>query len=132
MQNEKISILVADDDRDILSYFRAVIKAPNIALTLVSNGERALEQARRNHFHLAFIDVNMPGLTGIETLIEWKKIQAKTQVVIISSYSDAELVRTAIAQGAFTYLFKPLNKMDLYSVTVQSLKQAGIQTPLSF
>ncbi len=131
MQDSKISILVADDDRDILNYFRAMLKSPNIELTVVPSGERALEQARSNQYQIAFIDVYMPGLTGIETLIAWKKIQSATQVVIISSYSDAELVQKAIASGAFTYIFKPLNKMDIYSVTAQCLKNAGIDSPLS-
>ncbi len=43
-----------------------------------------------------------------------------------SSYSDENLVREAIEKGAYTYLFKPLNKMDIFSVMVKCLKNTGI------
>ena len=74
----------------------------------------------------------MPELGGIETLVKWKTIQSRTQIVMISSYSDGNLVREAIEKGAYTYLFKPLNKMDIFSVTVKSLKNSGVQAAFAF
>ncbi len=122
--NGKIRILVADDDPDILGYFRAIIKDPRYELFLVSNGARAIEEGQNHKIDLAFLDIKMPELGGIETLVKWKTMQPETQVVMISSYSDGNLVREAIEKGAFTYLFKPLNKMDIFSVTVKSLKNS--------
>jgi two-component system response regulator YesN len=130
--NAKIRILVADDDPDILGYFRAIIQDPRYELCLVPNGVRAIEEAKNNKIDLAFLDINMPEMGGIETLQRWKKLQPKTQIVMISSYSDGNLVREAIQSGAYTYLFKPLNKMDIFSVTVKSLKNTGIHDVFSF
>lgn len=130
--NGKIHILVADDDPDILGYFRAIIRDPRYQLYLVPNGVRAIEEAENHKIDLAFLDINMPGLGGIETLVKWKTIQSVTRIVMISSYSDGNLVREAIEKGAYTYLFKPLNKMDIYSVTVKSLKGTGINDVFSF
>ncbi len=125
-QNEKIRILVADDDLDILGYFRAIIKDPRYELHLVPNGVRAIEEAENHKIDLAFLDIKMPEMGGIETLVEWKTLQPETQIVMISSYSDGNLVREAIEKGAYTYLFKPLNKMDIFSLMVKSLKNTGI------
>ncbi|MFQ5824553.1 MAG: response regulator [bacterium] len=130
--NHKIPILVADDDTDILLFFRAIIKDARYKLYLVSSGFDALEKAQKHKIFLAFIDVNMPDMDGLETLAKWKRIQPTTQIVIISSYSDQELVRRAIKEGAYTYLFKPLNKMDIFSVTVKCLKMIGINNVISF
>ena len=105
--NGKIRILVADDDPDILGYFRAIIQDPRYELVMVPNGARAIEEAQNHKIDLAFLDINMPELDGIATLTKWKTIQPDTQVVMISSYSDGNLVREAIEKGAFTYLFKP-------------------------
>lgn len=130
--NGKIHILVADDDPDILGYFRAIIRDPRYQLYLVPNGVRAIEEAENHKIDLAFLDINMPELGGIETLVKWKTIQSVTRIVMISSYSDGNLVREAIEKGAYTYLFKPLNKMDIFSVTVKSLKSSGINDVFSF
>jgi len=130
--NGKIHVLVADDDPDILGYFRAIIKDPRYELYLVPNGARAIEEAENHKIDLAFLDINMPELGGIETLVKWKTMQSETQIVMISSYSDGNLVREAIEKGAYTYLFKPLNKMDIFSVTVKSLKNTGIHDAFSF
>jgi len=130
--NGKIHILVADDDPDILGYFRAIIRDPRYQLYLVPNGARAIEEAENHKIDLAFLDINMPELGGIETLVKWKTIQSVTRIVMISSYSDGNLVREAIEKGAYTYLFKPLNKMDIFSVTVKSLKSTGINDVFSF
>ena len=124
--NSKIRLLVADDDPDILGYFRAIIKNPRHELYLVPNGVRAIEEAGKHKIDLAFLDIKMPEMGGIETLVRWKKIQPRTQILMISTYTDEKLVREALEKGAYTYLFKPLKKMDIYSVAMKSLKNTGI------
>ncbi|MCH7756230.1 response regulator, partial [candidate division KSB1 bacterium] len=104
---------------------------PRYELYLVPNGARAIEEAENHKIDIAFLDIKMPEMGGIETLVRWKKLQPKTQIVMISSYSDGNLVREAIEKGAYTYLFKPLNKLDIFSVTVKSLKNTGMDDVFS-
>jgi YesN/AraC family two-component response regulator len=127
----KVNILVADDDPDILNYFKAIFKGTH-TLHLAADGVDALQLAQKHKIDVAFIDISMPGIDGLQTLVQLKKIQPNTQIIIISSYSDGNLVRTAIKNGAFTYLFKPLNKMDVFSVTFKCLKNVGIEDVVSF
>ncbi|MCG8606084.1 response regulator [bacterium] len=126
----KVHILVADDDPDILNYFNAIFKGTHV-LYLAADGVEAVQLAQKHKIDVAFIDINMPRLDGLQTLAQWKKIQPSTQIIIISSYSDGNMVRTAIKNGAFTYLFKPLNKMDIFSVTFKCLKNVGIEDIVS-
>ena len=123
--NGKIRILVADDDPDILEYFR-IFKDPRCELFLVTNGIKAIEKAQQQQIDIAFLDIKMPEMGGIETLVKWKIIQPETQIIMISVYSDENLVREAIEKGAFTYLFKPLRKMDIISLMVKCQKNTDI------
>ncbi len=125
MDNKQLSMLVVDDDQDILNYFHAIFKGGPNQLYFAHNGIEALQKAKQYKIDLAFIDINMPGINGLETLTRWLEIQPATRVVIISSYSDGALVRSAIAKGAFTYLFKPLNKRDIFAVALQCLNPSG-------
>jgi len=129
--DDGISVLVADDDPDILSYFRAIIKDPRYQLHLVPDGLQAVEAARKQRMDVAFVDVNMPRLDGIQTLVKLLEVRPETKVIMMSSYSDGDLVRQAIDKGAYTYLFKPLNKRDIFSVFVKSLKEAGFSNLLT-
>jgi len=119
--NGKIRILVADDDPEILVYFRRIIGDTRCELFLVTNGIEAIEKAQQHQIDIAFLDIKMPEMGGIETLVKWKTIQSETQIVMISSYSDENLVREALAKGAYTYLFKPLRKVDIISMTVKRM-----------
>ena len=124
--NSKIRILVADDDPDILEYFREIMPDPRCELFLVTNGIKAIEKAQQQQIDIAFLDIKMPEMGGIETLVKWKTIQSETQIVMISAYSDENLVREAIEKGAFSYLFKPLRKMDIISLMVKCQKNTDI------
>ncbi len=124
--NCKIRILVADDDPDILEYFRGIMPDPPCELFLVTNGIEAIEKAQQQQIDIAFLDIQMPEMGGIETLVKWKTIQSETQIVMISAYNDEHLVFEAIEKGAFTYFFKPLRKMDIISLTMKCQKNTDI------
>ena len=119
----KARILFCDDDEDMLKYFKALFAKTEHAQVFVNNGMQALEQAKKNKIDIAFIDINMPGIDGLETLAKWKEIQPGTQIIIVSSYSDGNMVRVALERGAYTYLFKPLKKVDVFAVMVRALKE---------
>ncbi|MFQ5707766.1 MAG: response regulator [bacterium] len=121
------SVLVADDHENILHLFKDIFKKTNYRIFLASNGMEALETAIKHKVDLAYLDVKMPIMDGLETLAQWKQIQPATQIVMISAYNDEKLVQKAIEQGAFTYLFKPINIVDIYAITFQCLKNIGVE-----
>lgn len=130
--HHRISILVADDHENILSLFKDIFRETGYNVFLASNGQEALEVARKHEINVAFIDVKMPVVDGLQALVEWKKIQPDTQIVMISAYSDDHLVQKAIREGAHVYLFKPINIMDILSTTVTCLKRLGFDETISF
>ncbi len=132
MQDKQlVPTLVADDDPDILNYFRAILKkAPN-ELHFATNGRDAVTLAQRHKIELAFLDIMMPVMSGLDALVELKKIRPQMQIIMISAYSDGNVVKEALRKGAYSYLFKPLNKMDILSVTMKCLKEHGIEPTMT-
>ena len=73
------------------------------------NAEEALNLARNNHIDVLITDISMPGMNGIELIIEMKTLIPEILSMLISGYDDFEYARSAIGAGAQTYLLKPLN-----------------------
>ena len=72
---KKISILWVDDEIDLLNAYILFLEEKGYLLTTTNNGEDAIQMVRSNDFDLIFLDENMPGLSGIETLERIKELE---------------------------------------------------------
>ena len=72
-------------------------------VTLAASGEEALELARASSFDLAMVDVMMPGINGIQTLEQLKRIDDDLPVIIITAFGTAANTREAFKRGAFDF-----------------------------
>ncbi len=108
MTDEKLHILVADDEAVIRDGLKQIISKENHEVTLTEDGMDAFEHFQRfNHFQIAFIDLKMPRMNGLELLKEIKKISPSTEVVIITAYGTVENAVKAMKAGAYDYISKP-------------------------
>jgi DNA-binding NtrC family response regulator len=109
----KGKILVVDDElfvRDLLLEF---LGREGFEVVAVESGERALETVQANAFQLALIDLKMPGISGLETLKEIRKISPLTQNIIMTGYPTIESSIEALRSGAYDYVVKPFKLSDL-------------------
>jgi YesN/AraC family two-component response regulator len=67
----------------------------------------------REHFDAIVLDVMMPGLNGVETIDEVRKVEPQARFVVITAYSDSELVEEVRKRGVSDILFKPFDAADL-------------------
>ncbi|MCH8079307.1 MAG: response regulator [Proteobacteria bacterium] len=106
-------ILVVDDDRDFAESMGDLITLEGHQPILAYNGIEALEIFKQNNIDLILIDYMMPGLNGIETLSEIRKLNSAVPVVMITAFSNSKLVKEATCQGAIEVLDKPfdINKL---------------------
>jgi CheY-like chemotaxis protein len=102
-------VLVVDDSGTMRSIVRKIMSASHFTLELheAAEGMAALEQLRAGNFGMVFLDYNMPGLNGFETLSQIKQEMPKVAVVIISSSLENDMVGRAKAGGALAFLKKP-------------------------
>ena len=105
----KIKILWVDDEIDLLKPHIIFLENKNYAVTKAQSGTEALEAIENENFDMVFLDENMPGLTGIETLHEIKSKKANLPVVMITKSEEEYIMEEAIGSKIADFLIKPVN-----------------------
>lgn len=110
-------VLVVDDSATMRSIVRKVLAATRFPLevTEVQQGFDAIELARKVEFHIVFLDYNMPGFSGLETMAEFRREKHNPHFVLITSAGDEAVAERARAQGA-AFLKKPFFPDDIEAV----------------
>jgi diguanylate cyclase (GGDEF)-like protein len=114
-----LRILVVDDDESLVAIISEVLEDDGYEVTTASSGEDAIELFRNKRFPLVITDIRMPGMTGIELLQEVKKIHKDTEVIIITSHASVETTISALRMGAYDYLLKPFEEIELISAVAK-------------
>jgi len=107
--NEKITILWVDDEIDLLKPHIMFLEDKGYAIQTANNGVTALDLIEDNHYDLVFLDENMPGLSGLETLIQLKEVRPNMPVIMITKSEEESIMEEAIGSKISDYLIKPVN-----------------------
>ncbi len=105
----KISVLWVDDEIDLLKPHILFLEKKDYEITTCQSGTEALEEVKTKNFDIIFLDENMPGLTGLETLTELKSINSQTPVVMVTKSEEENIMEEAIGAKIADYLIKPVN-----------------------
>lgn len=104
-----IKILWVDDEIDLLKPHIMFLESRNYEVTTSKSGTEALEQIENENFDIVFLDENMPGLTGLETLAEIKEKRETVPIVMITKSEEEYIMEEAIGSKIADYLIKPVN-----------------------
>src|SRR5580700_10026342 len=116
------NILLVDDEPGMLRYIKTLLEVDDYKVETASTGEEALERVQKGlRPDLVLLDLLMPGIDGLETLEQLRKLQPGVKVVMLSCVSDTRKVVQAIRLGAHDYLTKPFQKSELDTVIDQCL-----------
>jgi CheY-like chemotaxis protein len=116
-------ILVADDDRTTRFAISSMLKKAGYAVTSAKDGAEALRNIQRKSFDLAFLDIWMPKLTGLEVLARVRAGESRPKIIIMTSDGTPESVLRAIREQAYEYLSKPFPPNEAVEVAARALKQ---------
>jgi len=108
-------LLVVDDEETLRSVVSQVLSADGFEVAVAASGEEALEVFRESSHPLVITDIRMGGMSGIELLTEIKRHNPDTQVVIMTSHASLDTALSAMRAGAYDYLVKPFESLDLIS-----------------
>lgn len=111
---EKVRLLWADDEIDLLKPHILLLEQKGYNVTAVKSGTEAIDEIKENVFDVVFLDENMPGLTGLETLAELKKIKSDLPVVMITKSEEEYVMDDAIGSQIADYLIKPVNPKQIW------------------
>lgn len=106
-------LLWADDEIELLSAHIIFLQSKDYEVTKVTNGPDAIERCRQEAFDLILLDENMPGLTGLETLLQIKEITPTTPVVMVTKSEEEDIMEQAIGSKIADYLIKPVNPSQI-------------------
>ena len=110
---DKISLLLVDDEVEFLAPMVKRLKKRNYQVQTSTNGPDAIDFIRKNPVELVVLDVQMPGMDGIETLSQIKSIDPSIGVVMLTGHANIEAAIAGMELGAFDYLMKPMNFDEL-------------------
>ena len=116
-------ILVADDDATTRFAITGMLKEAGYEVTAVANGAEALRQIQQTNLALAFLDIWMPELTGLEVLTRARAGEAQTKIIIMTSDDTPETVLRAIREQAYEYLSKPFPPKEAVEVARRALEE---------
>ncbi len=103
------SILWADDEIDLLRPHVLFLEQKGYTVKTVNNGLDAVDEVGKQEFDVIFLDENMPGLSGLETLNRVKAISPRTPVIMITKSEEEAIMEEAIGNKISDYLIKPVN-----------------------
>jgi CheY-like chemotaxis protein len=106
---EPIKILWVDDEIDLLKPHILFLEKKNYKVTTCNNGRDAIDVFEEGNFDIVFLDENMPGMSGLETLSEMKEKKSSTPVIMITKSEEEYIMEEAIGSKIADYLIKPVN-----------------------
>jgi two-component system, sensor histidine kinase and response regulator len=116
------ALLIVDDEEGPRQSLRVVFK-DDYSLFLASNGQEALEHARKHKINAAVLDIRMTGMSGIEVLEKIKAIQPAIEVIMLTAYETVDTIRQALRLGACDYLNKPFDVATIRKAVASAMER---------
>ncbi len=109
-------MLIVDDDPDMAESIADLVEIRGYEADLASSGAEAIAKFQERDYDIAFMDVRMPGMNGVECLLEILKLKPDAKVVMMTAYSVEQLLRTALNNGAAGVLYKPFEMAEFLAL----------------
>lgn len=124
----KIRILWVDDEIDLLRPHIIFLREKDYDVETANNGADALDIVSKNHFDIIFLDENMPGLSGLETLNRIKNIVPNVPVVMITKSEEENIMDEAIGSKIADYLIKPVHPKQILLSLKKNIEKKRLVT----
>ena len=110
---DEMSVLVVDDEKDFLDVLTKRLRKRKLNLSVAHSGEEAIQIVGSVPLDVVVLDMRMPGMDGLETLREIKKINPAIEVIMLTGHANVETAVEGMELGAFDYLMKPVDFDEL-------------------
>lgn len=106
--NDEPTILVVDDNEDLLDTFAMILKRRGYCVETADNGVSAVDKFREQDYDVTLMDIVMPEMNGVDAFREIKKLQPEAPIILMTAYSDEELIQKAKDEGIHRIINKPI------------------------
>ena len=115
-KSHSLKVLFADDELPLQELLKNELPRMGHTVTVCPDGLTAVAALDRNTYDCVLVDLDMPGLNGIEVITRAKELSPDTEAIVMTGKSSTETAIAALRQGAFDYLTKPCKLMDLQAL----------------
>ena len=116
------TVLVCDDDKDIVSALKIYLTAEGYNVLCAYNGNQAIEAVKQNEVHLVLMDIMMPGVDGIQALMKIRETQNMPVIFTTAKSEDNDII-LGLNLGADDYVTKPFNPVELMARVRSQLRR---------
>jgi two-component system, NtrC family, response regulator HydG len=124
--NDEPTILIVDDNEDLLQTFAMILKRRGFCVQTAGNGTSAVDKFKEQSFDVTLMDIVMPEMNGVEAFKKIKEMQPGAPVILMTAYSDEELMQTAKEEGVRQIIHKPIRIDEL----IEMITDAASSQPI--
>lgn len=128
--NNTLKILIVDDDPNIVEKLGKYLKKRNFIIYTAQTPFAALKIFEQQDFDICFLDLVLPEIDGLELLKRFKKINSDPEIILISGFGTMDTLIEAIRHGAFDFIKKPFNFLEIDLVIARTKRYLNIQQEL--
>jgi two-component system, NtrC family, response regulator HydG len=118
--NDKPTILVVDDNQDLLNTFAMILKRRGFSVQTAGDGLSAIDKFKEQKFDVTLMDIVMPEMNGVDASKKMKEINPETPIILMTAYSDEELLQTARDEGVHQIIHKPIRIDQLIQILTEA------------
>ena len=112
----QVTVLIVDDDARVRSVLEDIITTQGHVAIAVESGERAIEEMEKQQFDLVFLDLVLPGTSGVEVLEKLKIKDRKIPIALVTAYGDDNIALQAMSMGPLFLIRKPFPIEEIVKV----------------
>lgn len=106
-------LLIVDDDRDFAEGLAEALELSGHRIDITFTGEDAVEAVQKNDYDTILMDIGLPGLNGVESLLKIRQINPKVHCFLLTGFSANHITEQGIEAGAIEVLTKPINLEEI-------------------
>jgi len=124
---ENFSVLLVDDEAEFLAALVKRLTKRGLNVHTAKSGEEALAIIKGKRIDVTVLDVRMPGIDGVQTLSEVKKLDPLIEVIMLTGHASIEAAIEGMELGAYDYLMKPADIDELFYKLQDAFKKRTLQ-----
>jgi DNA-binding NtrC family response regulator len=125
--NASINLLIAEDEKNLGIVLQRELARLGHRVTLVHDGDGAVQAAKENDFDIALLDIMMPGRNGLEVLRELREMEQSPEVLMMTGHATVETALQAMKMGAYDYLTKPCLISELEAILQKAFEKRQLK-----
>jgi DNA-binding NtrC family response regulator len=127
MNQEPIKLLIAEDEHNLSLVLQKELTRRGCQVTVANDGETAIKLAREQEFHVALLDLMLPGSDGLSILQMLREQDPAPEVLMMTGHATVETALSAMKLGAYDYLTKPCNLTELTELIRKAYEKSRLQ-----